>query len=423
MKGFPNQVADFGKLALAMRCIVELEDAEENPRDEGLFGIALVRAGVAGTGHRPKPIDQYIKEQLKKPLSGQSFRATARGLRQLFTLMRLITDDGETVSVTERGRVAATFADAELEGAQVDFWRRVVRDMEHEGSHPYLVLLKLVGRKPGISRAKCALALEAKDDTKEELERIAALADLDEEKIKTKIKVSDTNWDNAKKILPRFAEQLDDVIRTGGNYVLADAPGRADAGPAFAAGDIRSRGAVRTPRSSREVTADSIGRAGTGAESDEVPPPPPEADPAAAQKTIQLRAGRLRRHNLLVQDLAARFAQRSARLFEDPFDVLAVTDSKAILVEVKSLSGDQQDERDRVRDAFSQLPYYEAFLTQSVVGETPISKVACFERPITAAHSKWMNDYQIAVIWYEDGQLRGDALAKRFLSGLLKEFD
>lgn len=423
MKGFPNQVAEFGKLASAMRCIVDLEDANKNARDEGILGIELVKAGVAGTGHKPKPVGEYVKEQLKKPLSGQSFRTTARGLRELFVLMGLIEDKGDEILLTERGREAAAFDGLPLDSAQIDFWRSVVRDIEHSGSHPYLVLLRLVARKPGISRAKCALALEAKDDSAKEIDRIVKLADLDEDEIISKIGTTETNWDNAKKILPRFAEQLNDVIRTSGAYVLADAPGRADAGPAFTSGKRQSRGSVRTPRSSREVTPDTIGRAGTGQQSDEVPPPPPEADPEATARANKLRAQRLRRHNLMVQDLAARFSRGGARLFEDPFDILAVVDSKAILVEVKSLSGNADDERDRVRDAFSQLPYYEAFLTQSVIGTMPISKVACFEKAITKAHSDWMNEYGIAVIWFDDRKLIGDRLAKKFLAGLLKEFD
>src|SRR6185437_8394761 len=61
---------------------------------------------------------------------------------------------------------------------QIEFWRRVIRNIEHtndEGaSHPYQVLLHLVARKLGISRAKCALALVAADDSAAERVNIAA---------------------------------------------------------------------------------------------------------------------------------------------------------------------------------------------------------------------------------------------------------
>jgi hypothetical protein len=64
-------------------------------------------------------------------------------------------------------------------------WRAAILNMTHQGgdatlSHPYQVMLKLVANRPGITRAKCALALEAKDDSPEELNRITVLSDQDE---------------------------------------------------------------------------------------------------------------------------------------------------------------------------------------------------------------------------------------------------
>ena len=112
----------------------------------------------------------------------------------------------------------------------------------------------MVRRKPGISRAKCALALEATDDSPEELDRIVALAALNENDIRSRLGVSKSNWDNAKKVLPRFAEQLEDVVRRGdGTYILSDAPGRADAGPVEAAptvltGAARKKAPAAAPR-------------------------------------------------------------------------------------------------------------------------------------------------------------------------------
>ena len=101
MKGFPNQVADLGKLAKAMQYIVQLIDAGQQVKDDEIFGQALVRAGVAGTGHSHRPINEYIREQRAKPISGQSFRTTARGLRELFRILGFINDSGDVVEVTD----------------------------------------------------------------------------------------------------------------------------------------------------------------------------------------------------------------------------------------------------------------------------------------------------------------------------------
>ena len=424
MKGFPNQVAELPKLAIGMKCLVKIETAGENGKDDGVFGEALVRAGVAGTGHAPKPIDVYLEEQRTRPIAGQSFRTAARGLRELYRLMGLIDDTGLNLVTTRAGRTAASFAGKPLGQTEIDFWRRTIRNIEHisadGASHPYQVLLRLVALRPGISRAKCALALEANDDSSGELQRIADLSDLEEEDIRDQLNVTQSNWNNAKKVLPRFAEQLGDVIRSGaGTYVLADAPGRArDAGAAAAvaprAPGPRRHTAPRPPRSSREVTPESIGSAGIAEQSDEAPLPP-LGDPVAVAAAIRSRADRLRRHNLLVRQFATILKRDGAKLYEDPFDILAIFQNSGVLVEVKTLDGSAPDQRERVRDALGQLLYYEGFLTAAVAGEATICKIACFEKPISAAHSDWLNQHGVGVVWKDGGGLVGDDVASDFL--------
>jgi hypothetical protein len=426
MKGFPNQVADLGKIATGMQALIRLVDGNADAKDDGVFGPALVRAGVAGTGHTPRPVEADIREQLTRSPSNQSFRTTARGLRELFRLLRFVDDSDRPIRVTNLGRQAAAFAGSPLTPEQIVFWRRVIRNMIHEGadgeaSHPYQVLLRLVARKPGITRAKCALALEARNDSPEELDRIVELADLPEDEIRDQLGVTKSNWDNAKKVLPKLAEQLGDVVRTGQSYVLAVAPGRADAvvpevlvGPA-------PRAARRAPRSSREVTPETIGRAGMADRFDEVEIPP-ELDPAAAREAIRQRLERLRRHNSIVRALAARLREARARLYEDPFDLLAIIGAVNILGEVKTLDGSEADERDRVQEALAQLLYYEAFVTAPVIGADAIHKIACFEAPITAAHQAWLNRAGIGTIWLvREGRFGGDALAARVLGDFLEE--
>jgi hypothetical protein len=420
VKGFPNQVADLGKLSEGLRCVVQLIEDGSNPKDDGVLGESLVRAGVIGTGHTPMPVERYLRAQRLKTKDRQSFRTSARGLRELYRLLGLIDDTDERVVVTPAGYQAAAFAGTPLDPEQIEFWRRLIRNSSHKGgdasaSHPYQVLLRLIARRPGISRAKCALALEARDDTPEELERIVELAGLQEDEIRKRIHISKSNWDNAKKMIPSFAEQLSDVIKTGGTYHLADIPGGGPAEPAQPA-----RGAVhRRPRASRAVTPITIGMAGI-ADRDEAPVPP-GLDPATAAAAIRMRLNRLRRHNLLVRALAARLKAAGMSLFENPFDVLAVLRRVSILSEIKTLDGTEEDERERVRDALAQLLYYEAFVTAPVVGQAVIHKVACFEGPISAAHQAWLNRSGIATIWMEGDRFAGDALAAGVLGHYLEE--
>jgi len=423
MKGFPNQVAELSKLATAMECIVRLTGRDEQAKDDGVLGEALVRAGVAGTGHTPIPVDQYIRQQLTKSKSNQSFRTTARGLRELFRLLGFIDDSGPDVIVSDDGRQAAAFAGQPMSDVQLAFWRRAIRNITHQGdddsaSHPYQVLLRLVARKPGITRAKSALALEAKDDSQAELNRIAGMTDLAETEIIRRLRITKSNWDNAKKVLPKFAEQLGDVIRDGDSFTIADAPGRADAGPPRAR---RSATAVRAPRTARQVTPQTIGKAGTAEDFDEFAAGH-EIDPANAAEGIRQRRNRLRRHNLLVRKLAERLsAIDDSELYEDPFDVLALINNVGVLGEVKTLDGTAADERDRVRDALAQLLYYQAFLMPPAAGQASVRMVACFERRITNDHIRWLNQQNIAVIWEDGNRFAGDALSANFLGRYLQE--
>jgi hypothetical protein len=424
MKGFPNQVADLRKLATAMQCIVRLVDAGGQAKDDGILGQELVRAEVAGTGHRPQPVEDYIRRQLRNSPDRQSFRTTARGLRELFRILGFIDDSGAVVEVTHLGSRAAAFAGLPIDRVQISFWRQSIRNMSHDGgdgeiSHPYQVLLRLIARRPRIEKPKCALALEARNDSAAELERVVALAGLSVEEIRRRLDVSDSNWANAVKVLPKFAEQLGDVIKTDNLYEISQAPGRADAGAAVEAPPRAQRQRQpRAPRTSRTVTPDTIGRAGTAENFDEVEVRV-VADPVA---TARVRLDRLRRHNLLVRELAARLALAHADLFEDPFDVLAIIEAVGIMVEVKTLDGTVDDERARVREALSQLLYYSAFLVNPAVNEDVICKVACFEQRISDAHIRWLNDNDIAVIWRDGNRFAGDALASRFIGRLMEEF-
>jgi len=426
MKGFPNQIADLRKLAQGMATLAHLVDSGAKAKNYGVFGEALVRARVLGTGHTPKPIEAYICEQRAKPADRQSFQTSARGLRELFRMLGFIDDANLNIVIHPLGRQAAAFADAPLDGVQIDFWGRAIRAIRHQGgdaeaSHPYQVLLRLIARRPGITRAMCALALEAKSDSDSELDRIVELAGRPEEEARRAIGVSKANWNNAKKVLPKFAEQLGDVIKTGQTFRLADAPGRgADLAVGEPAPDAGRAAGTRAPRTARTVSAATIARAGTTERFDDAIVPV-GISPAAAAAAAASRLERLKRHNLLVQALAGRLGGEGRELFEDPFDLLALIDRLAILAEIKTLDGSIDDQRERVRDALAQLLYYEAFVTRPVARGGVVRKVACFERPISDEHRQWLNDSNIAVLWREGDRFRGDVLAEAFLGTFIDE--
>ena len=423
MKGFPNQIADLPKLTAAFRLFVRLLSADQNPKDDEVYGEALLRAGLLRTGHTPIPLEEYLKLQRRKTPSNRSYRTSARGLRELFRILGLIDETRESIAVTVKGEKVSQIERSELNKTDLELWRVIIRDMDHDGgdgefSHPYLVLLRLIARKPGITRAKCALALEARNDTEEELDRIEVLADLEEEGIAAQIGTTPTNWDNAKKILPSFAEQLGDVNKVGQSYYLADAPGIKE--PPF--GEDRGqkrRNGVRTPRSSREVTADNIATGPGSQESDEADDKDVTNMPDA--ETLGLRKARLRarvaRHNDIVRRLARGLEREGATLYEDPFDCLACFEEEGILIEVKSLEGTEADEITRVREALAQLLYYEAFVIEPLSRGRRVVKVACFEDMISERHIEWLRQSNISVIWCVEDGFDSDETSRRVLEG------
>lgn len=424
MKGFPNQVSDLGALASALKVLIDLNKEGRKPKDDGVFGETLIRRGVLRTGHTPIPVAEYLAQQKLKATSNQSFRTRARGLRELFRVLELIDDTGRDIDVTPAGKQIAALADKELAPDGIRVWRTMIVKMTHDGgdgesSHPYQVLLRLVAKRPGITKAKCALALEAVNDSEAELRRIVGLSDLEESRIREKINVTKSNWDNAKKILPRFAEQLGDVQKVGEKLFLSDVPGVVKESPEEPDTEKHAKG-PRRPKSSTAVTAGSIAKSGTVEDWDEVPDlSETEIDPQALRARKAKIKSRLSRHNVIVRKMAKMLEIEGAQLFENPFDCLACLPDEGLLVEVKSLDGSEGDEVERVRDALSQLLYYESFVTRPLVRKRAVRKVACFEYRISEAHSDWLQASDIQVIWNTEEGFDGTEPAKKELEGHL----
>ena len=388
-----------------------------------MLGEALLREGIRRTGHKPRPIEEYLHEQRMKRPSYRSYETSARGVRELFRVLGLIEYTDRALAITSAGRTVVSFSGRDLDPDIVEVWRRTIRDMEHDGgdgeaSHPYQVLLRLIARRPGITRAKCALALEARNDTDGELDRIIRLSDMNEGEIKRRVGVTKTNWDNAKKILPRFAEQLGDVRKINHKMYLNDLPGSSTAGAEVeVTRPSQLKRGARRPRASRRVTAGTIGKAGTVTCFDEVEmPSAEETDPSVMAQAIQTRKDRLKRHNLIVQRLAGMLEQNEAELYEDPFDCLACFENIGLLIEVKTLDGSEGDETKQVRDALAKLLYYESFVTHPLVDGKAVVKIACFESKPCDQHIGWLQQSDIYVIWLSGDELNGNDDARSQLS-------
>ena len=326
----------------------------------------------------------------------------------MFRILGLIVQTDTEVRLTYTGRQIASFHGEPLNAERLAVWRRVVINMTHDGgdgaeSHPYQVLLRLISNKPGITRAKCALALEAKDDSEQELKRIVELSEDNEESICKTFGITKNNWNNAKKILPKFAEQLGDVRKTNQQFYITTSPG---AGVVFEEDEERDGSRERRQvRRARKTTAERIGRAGIDSNFDEVEIADTEIDPEAMAQAVRTRGQRLRIHNLIVKEVAKYYEDKGADLYEDPFDCFAVLDVDGFLVEVKTLDRTAPDEVRQVRNALSQLLYYECFAINPEMGAETITKIACFNRNPSDSHVKWLNSANIQVAIAIEGEI------------------
>lgn len=419
MKGFPNQISDISKLTVALYALQEKLEAGDSIDDDS-YGEALLRHGVTNPGRRGEDVDEYLTRMRTKNPSNQSHRTIARMLKEFFRLSDLVTSSGDAIDLTDTGESLLEAWSVGDELVLLDNWRTIARgttawDEAGTISHPYRIMLRLLAERPGTPRALCPLALEARDDSEEEFQRILALRDLgDEASITQQIGISRSNWDNAKKILPSIAEQLGDVARNNtGLFVVNAGGGTEEASPAV------------VTRPARKVTPTTIASSKEPEDSDEGPDlgVASQGDLVSLAEAIAKRSNRNYRHNQLVQQFSQSLTVLEG-LWEGDFDCLAVTGSAVVLAEMKTLDGTMSDEVSQLRGAVSQLLYYQAFSIPDSVKDIalsrPMIKVAVFESSPSGAHIQWLESLGIYVLWLQGAGFATTATSQAFLSDHLQ---
>ncbi len=182
MKNFPHQFNDIKKLLNALVVARDLID-EDIPLTDENFGEQLTRKKIYTYRDKTLSIEQFLQNEMEKPRSSRGYLTVARDIRRFFDLLGFIVilDANKHSRVTTMGKqLLMATSDEEIR----DIWKNALLQLGLEGtdgeiSHPYRLLLKLVNTFQGIETSKLMLALEAKNDSKEEFERISALAKLD----------------------------------------------------------------------------------------------------------------------------------------------------------------------------------------------------------------------------------------------------
>jgi hypothetical protein len=392
MKNFPHQVNDLGKLSRALKVVSELIEEQEEVEDDESFGEALTRAKVYTYRKKDLSIQQFLQAEKKKPRASRGSETAARDIRRFLTLAGLIKadDDGENFKLTARGKELLE-SDEET---QSQHWREALLNLalvDNNGnlSHPYRVLLRLLEEVPDIETGKLMLALEARDDTEEEFQRLLSFTAKDLETIRNELGFTESNARNAVKILPGIARQL-------GDLASGDSGVKPNPRPVVTEEGIAPPGPPPNPKPIA-IDAEDIGKDpafGAGGES--------LVDLGAANET---RKQRTLVHQKAVRSLAKMLEEDGYDLFEHPFDCLAAQDGRStLLIEVKTLDGSPSDERQQAARALGQLSAYAYFNIPKKLKKGELQLVAAFTQRPMQATIDFLKHNDIHVIWLEEGE-------------------
>lgn len=409
MKNFPHQYNDFEKLRGTLVTVRDLNEAAEDVGDDGVLGYELTRRGINTLREAPDlPLEERIRiVQARRP-SRQGPRTAARELRRTLRYLGWLDDNWD---LTDEGSAFLnTSAGSEDERAA---WQRALLDLaladpDDNVSHPVRILLRLVADHEIVERRGTELALEARDDTEGEYQRITALVELsDSDRLRT-LETTAYQVANARKILPAFAKQANLIHRNSRSapYTLTEA-GRAALGEGFASRAVALRPAVRSTRTRRargtphRIRPGDVERPTAGT---------PEGW-ALLSHEEQIAATRLRfertaRHQDLVAELLELLDERGIELFEDAssYDLLRVPEADAAItiLEVKTL---EADDLTQTRLAVGQLLSYEHLNVRPRWEGRDIERAVVYERRVDEELATFLNSIEIGAFAVAEGAL------------------
>lgn len=432
MKNFPHQINKIPRILKCLKDYYDLEIAGKDINDDGIYGYAMARnrnytfRGMEDSS--TVEIEAKITLEIQSPLGNQGARTCARDLRRMFVLMGFI--DPYNHKITDLGMTMLKVGDNLNSPSVLRMWRNVLLDTAIDGldeaiSHPYRILLKLLKENPGLASEKLALALEARDDTDAEYNRILELSRRDDwENIINEIGATRTKARNAVKILPALGKQIGD-LRVNGNLYYLTNQGLSEiiqilgseaiySSIGISDGNIAEDNDVilyKSRRSLKRTSSESIANTQTDIDLDLER----YSTLVDLSDSILARQERTIRHNEIVKKVAEHFEKLEYHIYENQIDCLAVKTNIALIIEVKTLNGELKDERNQVMKAFAQVYYYEYFNLDEF-SRYPTIKVACFSKKPNDVHLKFLEMNQCFVMWLnEDVICYSDALRNQIM--------
>lgn len=393
MKNYPNQASDFGRIRRTLETIRDLNQQGQNVRNDHVLGYECARRQIytfrnfnyeAAT---PQSLNARIALEQAKPKSDQGAETFARELRRtLYDLGWLdaqfqLTVDGQSLLASPVGSQTELQL---LRDALIDL--QVADKSGTYISHPVLVMLHLLDTAPTKARGGLELALEAKDDTPQELQRVIALyqsiKDLPAATRAARLGTTLTQVNNAVKIFPSLAVSAGFVDKTPpndysitplgrsaihtvlGGMTFRNMTARPTPPPVFVPGtsgpepETKSRGnGRRNVTVGQKKSSNQVGQHGVDRNINSAPLTPDQQDEARQKLRERTNA-----HQDLVQYFAGHIGDSRGDIYEDQvsFDLLWQNSADQVchLFEMKTIKDDADAQ---VQRAVGQLHYYGFF--------------------------------------------------------------
>lgn len=426
MKNFPHQYNDLRKLRATLKAVADLFDEDIDATDDGTLGYELARRRIYtfrgidyenNQGTLSALIERRISTEQARPAADQGARTAAREMRRTLRYLSWLNDQMD--ALTQAGEVLLTLeegSDAETVLMQEGIFGISLADSSAQVSHPTQVLLRLIDGAEFQSRAGMELALEAVNDTPQELARVLRLARMSETERLSRLE--SLGWTkaqvaNARKILPSFAERSGLILQSSeGRYLLTEfgirALGRVpDGGTSLEDsrsrqtehGQQMSRRRVPRGRSVPRSAPENVGKSRLMSGSEFRALSREEQELAAA-----LLYERTERHQEIVRFVSSQSA--SGDRYEDGAGYDLVVDvgpgRGLVLFEIKTVKSDADSQ---VKRAVGQLLYYEYFQVASFFVGRDAQKALVVDLPIDRELAEFLDSLEIGLIVMKDNEL------------------
>lgn len=401
MKNYPNQASNFARVRGTLEVIRHVNEAGQDPLDDGVLGLEAARRGVYEFRGLPfaqiskEQLDQRLQEETAKPPSNQGTRTFARELRRTLRNMGWIDSTGH---LTDAGEAVLSTAPASLEERALlaeGLLKIAVTDREDRTSHPVRVLLELLSVSPSQHRKGLELALEARDDSSQELDRVKKLYKLPAEERQQALGISDHQRNNAVKIFPTLAKTAGLVVEDGHGVFSLSPDGWSVLGmPVGEVPEVILTRSKSTFTEGKQVTTNTVAT--------KVPTNPPKFLTEEEQKKAAARLQeRTAKHQKLVKEFSMQIGDDVGALYEDPFsyDLLWLPSeddgTTCFLFEMKTINNDADLQ---ARTALGQLAYY-AYFRVSVKWPThTVMRCAVFDSDIGSQLATFLENEQVGAI-------------------------